>query len=431
MLTAVFIAHLQLEGFRWQMIPLYAVTLGLAVGDVLFIERELKWPNRVSRGLFGMSGLALTLALPFLLPVPVLPTPSGGLPVGTISLEIVDTEREMAYGPAPESSRRFMVQVWYPAAPSTGPKPESWSADWDLVAPAMSRLLGFPSWFLSHTRYTSSHSVLSAPVAPGTFPVVIYSHGWTGFRSIAINQMEALASNGYIVIAPDHTYGAVVSRFPDGEVIGYSPDALPSAETVGSDAHLRAAQQLIATYADDLVSVLDELDDGVDGQFANFEASLDLSRIGVFGHSAGGGAAVQVCLLDDRCHAVLGFDPWVEPLPARVLRERATKPALFLRSDQWRGTQNDALLRGLAGRGESVTYWLGVEGAGHNDFVVTPFLSPIAGQLGLKGPIAAGRIVSIIDNYLVGFFDVFLLGTGSAALDTVNFPAVTLETIRP
>lgn len=110
-LIAAFVAHLQVDGFRWQMIPLYGVTLGLAAGDVLFIDRALRWSNRVSRGLFGTSGLVLAVALPFLLPVPALPRPSGGLAVGTLSLEIVDREREMAYGADPEEARRFMVQV--------------------------------------------------------------------------------------------------------------------------------------------------------------------------------------------------------------------------------------------------------------------------------------------------------------------------------
>jgi hypothetical protein len=74
---------------------------------------------------------------------------------------------------------------------------------------------------------------------------------------------------------------------------------------------------------------------------------------------------------------------------------------------------------------------VGVEGAGHNDFLVTPLLSPIGSQLGLRGPIPAGRVVPIVDNYLLGFFDVFLLGTGSAALDSVSFPEVTLQVIEP
>jgi hypothetical protein len=138
-----------------------------------------------------------------------------------------------------------------------------------------------------------------------------------------------------------------------------------------------------------------------------------------------------VCLEDERCDAVLGLDPWVEPFSDRVIKLPATRPALYMRSDEWRGNENDNLLRGIAGRSESITYWLGVEGAEHNDFVFTPLLSPIAAQLGLKGPIPAGRIIPIIDNYLLGFFDVFLLGTGSAALDNVSFEEVSVEVIAP
>lgn len=106
-----------------------------------------------------------------------------------------------------------------------------------------------------------------------------------------------------------------------------------------------------------------------------------------------------------------------------------TSPALYMRSDGWVNTPNDALLQGIAARGESVTYLLAIDGSAHNDFIMTPLLSPVASQLGLRGPIPAGRIVPIIDNYLVGFFDVFLLGTGPAALDSVTFPEVTVTVI--
>ena len=102
-----------------------------------------------------------------------------------------------------------------------------------------------------------------------------------------------------------------------------------------------------------------------------------------------------------------------------------------MRSDEWRGNENDNLLRGIAGRSQSLTYWIGVDGAEHNDFVMTPLLSPIGAQLRLKGPIPAGRIIPIINNYLLGFFDVFLLGTGPAALDNVSFEEVSVEVITP
>jgi hypothetical protein len=102
-----------------------------------------------------------------------------------------------------------------------------------------------------------------------------------------------------------------------------------------------------------------------------------------------------------------------------------------MRSDEWRGDENDAILRGIAERSTETTYWIGVEGASHNDFVATPLLSPFAPRVGLTGPIAAGRIIPIIDRYLVGFFDVYLLETGSAALDTASFDEVSVEVIRP
>jgi hypothetical protein len=40
-------------------------------------------------------------------------------------------------------------------------------------------------------------------------------------------------------------------------------------------------------------------------------------------------------------------------------------------------------------------------------------------------------MIPIINQYLVGFFDVFLLDTGPASIDTVSFDEVALEVIRP
>lgn len=428
-LTAGIVVQLQLEGYRWQMIPLYVVAAGLAVGDILFIDREIAWANRIARGLFGVAGVLLAAALAVILPVPELPVPSGPESIGTVTVELIDRERQEMYGERPGGPRKFVAQVWYPAQADEEVELLPWHQDWDVVAPAMSRRLGFPSWFLDHTRYTSSHASPSLLPVDGNFPVVIYSHGWTGFRAIAVNQIESLVSSGYIVIAPDHTYGAVATRV-DGEVVEYDPAALPDEREVTESEYQAASEELVATFAGDIVTVLDELDRGDFGRFAGIIESADTTRVGVFGHSTGGGAAVRVCLQDERCDAVLGQDPWVEPLPDEVIRQSATRPSLFMRSDDWRNTENDAVLRGIAGRSESVTYWLGVEGAGHNDFLVTPLVSPIAAQLGLKGPIPAGRVIPIVENYVLGFFDVFLLGTGPAALDSVSFEEVTVEVIN-
>lgn len=430
-LIAVFIVHWQVEGLRWQMIPVYGAALGLAIGDILAVERRLDWTRRIARGIFGVAGVALGAILPLVLPVPVLPVPTGPEPIGTITVELEDSEREEIYGPSPGIGRRLMAQVWYPALDQGEVDPVLWSEDWDIVAPGVSTLMGFPGWFLSHTKYSSSHGGSSVPVAPGTFPVVVYSHGWTGFRTNSVHQIESLVSNGFIVVAIDHTYGAVATRFPDDEVVDYDPAAIPDPAEVGEEVYAEAIEELVDVFSQDIVTVANSLEAGPNGPFGALAESVDLTRLGVYGNETGGGAAVQFCLEDERCDAVLGLDPWVEPIPDRVLAISAIRPALYMRSDDWRGTENDAILRGIAERSTSTSYWIGVEGTAETDFVGMPLLSPLGARFGWKGPIPAGRIIPIIDRYLVGFFDVYLLGTGSAALDTSAFEEVSLEVILP
>jgi dienelactone hydrolase len=431
-LFVAFLIHWRVEGLRWQMISLYVTALALAIGDVIVVERKVDWTSRIARGVFGVAGVVLAMVPALVLPVPQLPVPSGPEAIGTVTLELVDHERQEIYGDDPGGPRRLPIQVWYPAEAGEPDTTTPWAENWDLVAPAMAELAGYPSFFLDQMRYTTSHAGTGLQVAPGTFPVVLYSHGWTGFRGIAVNQIETLVSHGYIVIAPDHTYGASVTRLADGEVIPYFPPALPDEEDpeVSDEAYDEASRTLLDVYAGDLISILNVLELGDQGAFGALASSADLTRIGIYGHTAGGGAAVQVCLQDERCDAVLGLDPWVEPMPDELVSLEATRPALYMRSDEWRDTENDAVLRGLSERSANVTYWIGVEGTNQNDFVVAPLLSPVASEAGVTGPIPAGRILPIIDRYLLGFFDVFLLETGSAALDTASFEEVTVEIIR-
>jgi hypothetical protein len=102
---------------------------------------------------------------------------------------------------------------------------------------------------------------------------------------------------------------------------------------------------------------------------------------------------------------------------------------MFMRSSEALGTANDGRLRGLAERSEGTAYWIGVAGTQSNDFVMTPLFSPVAERLGMKGPIAAERIIPIIDRFLAGFFDHTLLDAGAAAIERNPFPEVSLEII--
>lgn len=432
-LAATLVIHLQAEGFRWQMLPLDVLAVGLAIGDVLFMDRELKWSDRVARGVAGLAGVGLAALPAVLLPVPTMPTPSGPSAVGTFSFEVEDPDRVEIHGRADGRARRFMAQVWYPAEPAPDLPALTWSEDWDVVAPAVSEQWGLPGWFLNYTRYTHSNSRESLAPAEGTFPVVIYSHGLAGFRTNTVNQVENLVSNGYVVITIDHTYLSSVTRFPGGDVIPFDPGAVPSEEEAGAEVSAEATEQALFTIEQDIATVVNNLNAGASGVFGSLSEKADLTRIGVYGHGAGGGGALIFCLRDEeqRCDAVLGMDAWVERIPDRVLSIPLGQPALFLRTDDWRDTENDSVLRGIAGRSSSASYWVGVEGAEHNDLLAAPLLTPYGPQLGITGSIPAGTVVPIVNNYLLGFFDVFLLGAGPAALDKVTFDAVTVEVFNP
>lgn len=428
---ATLIAQLQIEGFRWQLIPIYAASVGLIIGDIVFLDRNLKWSSRIARGVFGLAGLLLVSSPAWLFPVPELPAPSGPETVGTMTLELSLPDSEEMYGPRPGRARELVVQVFYPALPDSETDSGMIHPDWPVIAPELARSVGLPSWFLSHLSYTQTHTYEGLSVAPGTYPVIVYSHGWQGYRSLALNQIENLVSNGYIVIAPDHTYTAVATVFEDGDLVPYWPEALPDGEDVDPDAHDEAAALLVETHANDLLGILGALEEGASGPFGEVSGSIDMTRIGMYGHGVGGGAAVSVCLTEEACDAVLGMDPWVEHLPDRTLAISATRPAMFLRSAEWDDLPNDAILRGIAERSEATTYWIGIDGSGHNDFLMFPLFSPLADEIGLRGPIGAGRMIPILNQYLIGFFDVFLLETGPASIDTVGFDEIALEILRP
>lgn len=427
-----------LEGFRWQLIPLHVAAVVMAVTDFGWQGRRVAgWP-RARRALLGVVGVGSLALLPVVLPVPEFPRPTGPFAVGTTTVVLIDPDRGELYGrpdptegeetPAEEDlpRRRIVVQIWYPAAPAADAERAVWHPDWKPVGAEMSDQLGFPRFFLNHLVDVRGTALVGAEPLSGAFPVIVYSHGWTGFRSIALDQMETLASEGYLVIAADHTYGAIATVFPDtGELIPFDPLALPEED---EPSYTEAAQTLVGTFADDVTLILDTLEsDGIGG----LGRHADLSRIGLFGHSTGGGAVVTVCLIDERCKAVAGLDAWVEPVVDRVLAETPAVPSMFLRSAGWQGTPNDARLRGLVERSTAPVIWVGIDRANHNDFVMTPLLSPVAEQLGLKGPIPAGEIVPLLHEYLDAFFDVALMGGGGATFNRTPPVGVSVERLVP
>lgn len=414
------VAQLGLEGFRWQLVALYAVA-GALTAVSWSPAREVRRPRSRAAGWVGVALLAA--GLPVLLPIPRLPVPDGPYAVGTTTMVATDESRMERYGPSPGGPRILALHLWYPAEP-TGAAAPGWLGP--ETRRAVAGQYGLPWFFLDHLGLTATHAVRDAPLASGDeqFPVVVYSHGWNGFGRISPDQPERLASHGFVVIAPDHTFGALVSDLPGG-LVPHDPAALPDEQEVGEAARTAASAALVATYAQDIRFVFDLLT--VREPVAlGMAGRIDVERIGVYGHSTGGGAAVAACQADARCDAVLGLDPWVVPVDPWVIGAGLSQPFVAMRSDGWVGEENDEVLYDLHSAGGASSTIMALEGANHFDFVALSQISPLARYLGFTGSIPAPIAREAIGALLVSFFDEHLRGgyTPIPAFDQVRIDAV-------
>ncbi len=414
--------HLIIEKYRWQMIPLYGLALICCVVSAAALIRRGSgvFKRRSWAGLGLAASLLVTglfAAVPALLPVPITPAPTGPYKVGTLTLTLTDPSRKELYSGNPNDPRKFMIQVWYPARPAADAQPAPWMPNTDIVAPAIARFLHLPAFFLNHLELARTSSFEDAPLdsSGGPYPVLVFSHGWGGFRAQNTFQVQELVSQGYVVVGMEHTYGSVVTVFPDGQVAYNNPAALPSNLT--GDAYDQAARKLVAQWSGDIGFALDTLANlNVSDPQGILKGSMDLDKVGVFGHSTGGGATIQFCATDPRCKAGMPMDAFMAPVSADVLDHGMSQPFLFLWSQTFSSAKNTALFERLLPHVVQPVGVYTILGTAHYDFSDLPGLTPLAPMLGLKGPLPAGRVMQIINDYSLAFFDQTLKGKPSDLL---------------
>ncbi|TFH36311.1 MAG: hypothetical protein E4G99_05245 [Anaerolineales bacterium] len=434
--AAVLVLALQLifEHYRWQMLPAYILLTMIVCLAWLLPKRGTGRPLRAAlRSLMiALAGFLFlgSIALPALLPVPQLSPPSGPYGVGTHSWQWIDTTRKDPYAPNANSDREIMVQAWYPTELDAQGKLSPWMDAAEIVAPAVADWLELPSFFLDHLALVTSQTRQDAQPAKeaGGFPVLFFSHGYGGFRAQNTNQMQHLASYGFIILAIEHTYGDVVSVFPDGRVAYHNPDTLPDGLNDAED--LVATRALGAQWAGDLSFALDQFT-ALTGDISEavWQGIADLSRVGAFGHSTGGGAAIEFCFRDSRCTAILTLDPFVKPVSQEALDQGLQHLALHMFSEAWSSTDNLERFAPLVQHSDPQPVVVTVSGSDHYDFSDLPLLSPLAHQIGLKGPINGQRMAVIVNAYLLDYFDSALRGKTPVLLTNpaLDFPEVMFQ----
>ena len=272
-----------------------------------------------------------------------LPVPSGPFAVGRITYHWTDSSRPEPFSLHMGAHREVMVYVWYPAAKSkvagqTAPYLPDFSAAQNVVREADLKSMFRPTPYsiIQQSGLPLTHTVEKTKISSSTirYPVLVFSHGWGNTTLLYTAELEDLASHGYVVAAIDHPYDTTFTIFPGPRVVVFAQEKFDT-ETKKPNGYIDYAKERVEVMATDTRFVIDKLTqyDKNASLGAPFAGHLDLRRVGSFGHSIGGVAAVRACQIDKRLRACMNQDSDVDDGAPFILTTSAGKsldqPLLF------------------------------------------------------------------------------------------------------
>ena len=367
---------------------------------------------------------------------PALPLPTGRHQVGEVAVHLMDHSRPDPWQ-AGRHHRELMVGVYYPAthtarhpvAPYMLPKA---AAHFDAVTANDYLGMNLPTGQVDWAAI-ATHTVQGAPVAHGDRkrPVLIYSPGLGEPRTWGTTLVMDLAGRGFVVVTIDNTYESPEVEFPDGSL------ATMVAPTE-ADAFIRKA---LAVRTTDTSFVLDQLgllnagrNPDVEGRRLphGLAGALDLTKVGMFGHSMGGTATATAMEADPRISAginmdgnLTNFDGTLMPVAEHGL----ARPFLLLGEDG--STDTGPGWQAFRAHTPGWTRQLTLRGSAHASFTDAEALLP---QLGLPpatqtqdiGTIDPATAIGTNEAYVSAYFDHWLRGRSGRLLDgpSDRYPAM-------
>ncbi|WP_408895129.1 alpha/beta hydrolase family protein [Paenibacillus taichungensis] len=459
--TLLLVIHWTVEGYRVQLFFSYCIPIIFFATSGYSYFRK-KGPQKIPRLLLGLANTAIaimlgvTAVLMYAFPVINLPEPAGEFKVGTQTFHLVDRNREEIFDKTRDGKRELMVQVWYPVTVGTG-KYAPFIPDTPILR-YMAANYGLPEFTLQHLKYVSSYAYSGAEVssAQTSYPLILANPGFGSSRFLHTSQAENLASHGYIVAVIDHTFNTFATEFPDGRITTSTTNDLFSPEDdyrTGRESRDKLGEVL----TDDVAFVLDQFELIQSGQIpSHLKGRIDLDHVGVFGHSIGGATAYDASY-DPRIAAGIDLDGGLYRLRDR---EELQKPFLFINSESYfeelkMVMDNRIFTDAELNRMGSTREWMDqvtedkklelermhetvdeggqilyIENTEHLNFADVQFISPIFKMLGITGKIGPERANSVINAYMLDFFDMYLKNQGGDLIKGPDsrFPEVKFVT---
>ena len=425
-LVALLIAQLLLEGWRWQMLPVYAVVLA-AVADSL-APGTRSATTMLYAAVAALAMLALSTLASLVFQHLALTRPGGALPVGFTTLPYSPRQQGRSNGseqlPAP------LKQLWYPGAP----------------LPLGRRVAAFLSERFAHrlkaTDTVPATADLPPASGPAKYPMLVYVGGWPEDSVQNRSLICDLVSRGFVVVSlqyPGRPPGMTQQEF----TAQLARLARPMADYSSAAAFQQTVEldnERARIFAGDASAVLDEIASLDHGEgIAGIGRIVDLQRAGVFGFSFGGGVAAQASRADPRFKAAVNIDGrhWADGLqhgveqPYMFLGERLLMPTAEQLASSDPATRYEAgmdvtdytqLANNLRRNGGiQVT----IDGTAHMNFSDDVLRSPLR-RYSSGGPIDAQRALHIANSFVVAFFETRLAQRASSWFETdaAAFPEV-------
>jgi len=271
-----------------------------------------------------------------LVPLESIEPPTGKYDIGTQVYFWTDKSRGEVYTTDPSDYRELMVQIWYPAKGGENYQKAPHVTFPERAISSIARTAGLPSSFGKHGTQLTSNSVFGLlPIQNKKFPLILFSHGDGGLLTQNTSQVEELVSNGYIVIACNHTYNASITFDKKGNSIPYKQNVSWNEQ---AQYHKKYYTNLLINYRyQDLAFLLKVLKQNQfdDGSVNPFKNNINFEKVGAMGHSMGGGTTYIAMLKNNQIKAGVALDGWFFGLLEEDAKTNTKKPFLHLGQEQF------------------------------------------------------------------------------------------------
>ena len=380
-ITSIF--QVLVVGYKWQFIPIYIIFLSLIIGISLDIHLENKFLKGSSFLIFVFL-LIISSVLIYYLPIPEFTIQNKKYSVGYEEFYVVIDERsqpkefyELSNLEA-SGNRELLIDVYYPSTSNTEPIQLFRNADtnWGkTIVKYLNRTwnISLPEFLLSHLNLAYFDIGKDLERLNNNSPVVIYTHGWAGEKIFATDQLITIASEGYVVIALDHTGLSMFTELPSGTI--YNTGSTDASSNV---------YEVMNQMSLDIQDVVN--------YFKDSDYPADFSDISVIGHSTGGGSGYLYCK-NNSCSTLILQDPFFTPLVENNIDIDLNTDSYFIYSEDWylgyegddNLTEMDVLKNYISSSVPFYTYYM--TDSRHYDFVAFGAISPLAKYSFLKGSI--------------------------------------------